>query len=156
MHDGNHMAWTSNKLLSQIAGYTLELACSTAVVYRRSHNFGHHGCVNHYELDRAFDTSYPLLRLHHLQNRLPMHKFQHLYVWLLYGTVNFGDLFGTFDELFWLSNYPTRRGFLTKLSYYSHAMVKTLWFIFFFLNPIIRFGFYETFPVFFFYATAFS
>lgn len=51
MHDGNHLAFTSNKLLSYIAGYTLDLTGSTSVVYRRSHNFGHHGCVNHVELD---------------------------------------------------------------------------------------------------------
>lgn len=54
MHDGNHGAWSSNKLLTYIAGYTLDLVGSTSVVYRRSHNFGHHGCVNHFELDRYF------------------------------------------------------------------------------------------------------
>jgi len=48
----------------------------------------------------------------------------------LYGTVNFGDMFGTFDELFWLSNFPARRGSLTKTSYYTHALVKLTWFIF--------------------------
>lgn len=52
MHDGNHVAWSSSKILSYIAGYTLDMVGSTSVVYRRSHNFGHHGCVNHFELDR--------------------------------------------------------------------------------------------------------
>jgi len=75
MHDGNHMAWTSNKTISLIAGYTLDLTFSTSVVYRRSHNFGHHGCVNHLELETAYTTTFPLMRLHHLQKRLPMHRF---------------------------------------------------------------------------------
>ena len=52
MHDGNHGAFSKNKWISLIAGYTLDLTGSTSVVYRRSHNFGHHGCVNHFELDR--------------------------------------------------------------------------------------------------------
>lgn len=52
MHDGNHGAFSTNKWVSWIAGLTLELTGSTSVVYRRSHNFGHHGCVNHFELDR--------------------------------------------------------------------------------------------------------
>ncbi len=91
MHDGNHMAFTSNKLISQIAGYTLDLVFSTSVVYRRSHNFGHHGCVNHYELDRAFDTTFPLFRLHKLQPKYSFHKYQHIYSWLVYGMVNFGN-----------------------------------------------------------------
>jgi fatty acid desaturase len=43
MHDGNHSAFSSNKTLSLIAGYVLDLTFSTSVVYRRSHNFGHHG-----------------------------------------------------------------------------------------------------------------
>lgn len=52
MHDGNHGAFSSNTKISYIAGYMLDLLGSTSVVYRRSHNFGHHGCVNHFELDR--------------------------------------------------------------------------------------------------------
>jgi fatty acid desaturase len=64
MHDGNHLAFSSNTNLSYFMGYMLDLAGSSSVVYRRSHNFGHHGCVNHYELDRSFDTTYPLFRLH--------------------------------------------------------------------------------------------
>lgn len=66
MHDGNHAAFSPNKSLSRAAGYVLDLTFSTSVVYRRSHNFGHHSCVNHLELDRAFDTSFPYLRLHPL------------------------------------------------------------------------------------------
>jgi fatty acid desaturase len=64
MHDGNHLGFSSNNRLSYWMGYALDWTGSSSVVYRRSHNFGHHGCVNHYELDRAFDTTYPLIRLH--------------------------------------------------------------------------------------------
>lgn len=156
MHDGNHMAFTNNKKLSLMAGYTLDLAFSTSVVYRRSHNFGHHGCVNHYELDRAFDTTFPIFRLHKLQPKMSFHKYQHIYSWLIYGSVNFGDLFGTFDELFWMSNFPTRRGFLTKTSYYSHVAVKLIWLVLVCFIPIYRFGFYEMFPVWVTYMFAFS
>lgn len=156
MHDGNHMAFTSNKFISLLAGYTLDMAFSTSVVYRRSHNFGHHGCVNHFELDRAFDTSYPLLRLHHLQPKLPFHKYQHVYAWLVYGLVNFGDLFGTFDELFWMSNYPTRRGFLTKTSFISQIMVKIVWLLLMGIWPIYKWGFVEMFPIWVTYMMTFS
>ena len=43
MHDGNHAAFSRFKWLSLVAGYALDLTFSTSVVYRRSHNFGHHG-----------------------------------------------------------------------------------------------------------------
>ena len=72
MHDGNHMAFTSSKSLSWAAGHALDLIGSSSVVYRRSHTFGHHSCVNHYELDRSFDTTFPLMRLHMSQ---PLHWY---------------------------------------------------------------------------------
>lgn len=52
MHDANHAAWSSNKFVSFIVGYTLDLIGSSSVVFRRSHNFGHHDATNHFELDR--------------------------------------------------------------------------------------------------------
>lgn len=67
-----------------------------------------------------------------------------------------GDLFGTFDELFWMSNYPTRRGFLTKKSYYAHILTKIIWFFLICLYPIYEFGFYSMFPVWVTYMVTFS
>jgi len=66
MHDGNHIAFSNNNVINFIAGYMLDVTYSTSVVFRRSHGFGHHGCTNHFELDRAFDTTFPLIRLHEL------------------------------------------------------------------------------------------
>jgi len=37
MHDGNHMAFSSNKTISYLMGYGLDLISSCALVYRRSH-----------------------------------------------------------------------------------------------------------------------
>mmetsp|Transcript_43563 Transcript_43563/g.60485 ORF Transcript_43563/g.60485 Transcript_43563/m.60485 type:complete len:273 (-) Transcript_43563:67-885(-) len=156
MHDGNHCAWSSNTWLSYVAGYTLDLIGSTSVVYRRSHNFGHHGCVNHFELDRAFDTTYPLYRLHKFQRWLPMHKYQHFYMWAVYGLVNFGDLFGTFDELYWMSNFPTRRGHLTKTSFWAQVFVKLNWLTWTMLVPSYIHGWYHVFPLWFLYMAVFS
>jgi len=156
MHDGNHGAFSSNKKLTYIAGYALDLVGSTSVVYRRSHNFGHHGCVNHFELDRAFDTTYPLYRLHKFQKKMDMHKYQHIYMWLIYGLVNFGDLFGTFDELFWMSNYPTRRGHVTKTSYISQILVKICWLNWSIIIPSYIHGWYHVFPYWVLYMCVFS
>lgn len=75
MHDGNHVAFSSNKFITYLAGYCMDVIFSSAIVYRRSHNYGHHGCVNHFELDRAFDTTYPSLRLHKNQIWKPYHAY---------------------------------------------------------------------------------
>ncbi len=64
MHDGNHMAAARSKSLNKVAGTCLDMIGSSSIIYKRSHDFGHHGCVNHLELDRAYDTTYPIFRLH--------------------------------------------------------------------------------------------
>jgi len=109
---------------------------------------------------RAFDTTYPLYRLHKFQKWVPLHRYQHIYMWLVYGLVNFGknlrnksrctnligDLFGTFDELFWMSNYPTRRGHVTKTSYISQIIVKLCWVSWSMIIPSYLHGWYNIFP----------
>lgn len=156
MHDGNHGGYSTNKVLSYLAGATLDLLGSTSIVYRRSHNFGHHGCVNHFELDRAFDTSYPLFRMHKFQRKMPAHKYQHIYMWLIYGFVNFGDVFGTFDELAWMSNFPTRRGHISKTAVYTQVFVKICWITYTMIIPSYLHGWYNVFPLWFLYMMVFS
>ncbi|EAR97022.2 cytochrome b5-like heme/steroid-binding domain protein (macronuclear) [Tetrahymena thermophila SB210] len=154
MHDGNHAAFSSNKYITLLAGYTLDLVFSSSVIYRRSHNYGHHGCVNHYELDRAFDTTFPLLRLHRMQERAPMHKYQKYYVWLVYGLANFGDLFGTFDEMYWMSNYPTRQGHCPKKQIILQSIVKIIWYMSTIVFTSFKFGYLHAFPYWFLYMVA--
>lgn len=156
MHDGNHGAYSSSKLANSLAGYTLDLVGSCSVVYRRSHNFGHHSCVNHYELDRAFDTSYPYLRLHVNQQRLSVHQYQHLYAWLVYALINFGDFFGTIDEMFWMSNFPNRRGFTSFSSFALQLFVKVWTFFVTLFLPTYVHGFLQVFWIWFFMQMVFS
>ena len=147
MHDGNHLAFTSSKTLSWASGHTLDMIGSSSVVYRRSHVFGHHSCVNHYELDRSFDTTYPLMRLHIAQPLHWYHRYQHIYSWLLYFSVNFGDLFGTFDEFFWMSNFPSRRGSTSFPSFMSQILVKLCWLFYAVIFPSYFHGFVAMFPI---------
>ncbi|KAL4467020.1 hypothetical protein ABPG74_010617 [Tetrahymena malaccensis] len=154
MHDGNHAAFSSNKYITLLAGYTLDLVFSSSVIYRRSHNYGHHGCVNHYELDRAFDTTFPLLRLHRMQERASFHKYQKYYVWLVYGLANFGDLFGTFDEMYWMSNYPTRQGHCPKKQIILQSIVKIIWYMSTIVFTSFKFGYLHAFPYWFLYMVA--
>ena len=156
MHDGNHMAFTSSKQLSWIAGHSLEIVGSSSVVYRRSHVFGHHACVNHYELDRSFDTTFPLMRLHVSQPLHWYHRYQHIYTWLLYLSVNFGDLFGTFDEFFWMSNFPNRRGSTSFSAFVMQVLVKLCWLFYAVLIPSYLHGYVSMFPVWFLYMLTFG
>ena len=76
-------------------------------------------------------------------------------MWLVYGLVNFGDLFGTFDELCRMSNYPIRRGHLTKAAFWGHVFTKVMWLMFTMVIPSYIHGWYHVFPIWFFYMMVF-
>jgi len=156
MHDGNHMAYSNNKWMNTIAGACIELLGTSCVIYKRSHDFGHHGCVNHLELDRAFDTTFPLLRLHKGLPCLPYHKWQWLYGPIVYSFVNFGDMFGQYDEIAWLSNYPVRRGFISIKALASRTMVAILWIFLYFLLPMYIHGYTHMYTVWFLFMCVFG
>lgn len=92
-----------------------------------------------------------MIRLHRQQARLPFHKYQHIYTWFVYGLADFGDGFGAFDEMSWMSNYPTRRGYVSKKDYICQIIVKICWFSTLLIIPSLIRGFWVTFPVWFFY-----
>jgi fatty acid desaturase len=156
MHDGNHMAYSNNKWMNTIAGACIELLGTSCVIYKRSHDFGHHGCVNHLELDRAFDTTFPLLRLHKGLPRLGYHKWQWLYGPIAYSFVNFGDMFGQYDEIAWLSNYPVRRGFISVKALTSRTMVAALWLFLYFGLPVYMHGYTHMYGVWFVFMCVFG
>jgi hypothetical protein len=70
--------------------------------------------------------------------------------------VNFGDLFGTFDEFFWMSNYPNRRGNVGFSAFVFHVFVKIAWLFYAILIPSYLHGYVAMFPVWFLYFITFS
>lgn len=93
------------------------------------------------ELDRAFDTTYPLIRLHPGLPWLPYHKYQWIYGPILYCFANFGDMFGQFDELYWLSNFPVRRGFISNKCIMARWLVIFYWITYAIVLPIYFHGY---------------
>jgi linoleoyl-CoA desaturase len=156
MHDGSHVAFSSNKFLTYLGSYSADLSGSSGTAFRKSHNYGHHGSVNHYELDGAIDFSYPMLRVHYMQPRLPFHRFQHIYVWVLYTLVVFAEFAGGFDELFWMSNFPTRRGSCGKVVVAMQICVKVLFWVITLFIPSYHYSWFEVFPMWFIFISVFS
>lgn len=61
MHDANHLALSDSPLLSRIIGLSLDFIGGSSVGFIRAHNFGHHGYVNDFELDKAYANTFPIL-----------------------------------------------------------------------------------------------
>jgi linoleoyl-CoA desaturase len=84
MHDANHGGTSSSGRLNGIMGFTLDLLGASSFIWRKKHNLMHHTYTNIAGLDADIEAGSPFLRLAPWQSRRGFHRFQHVYVWLLY------------------------------------------------------------------------
>lgn len=84
MHDANHGATSSNGRLNRILGFSTDLLGASSVLWRQKHNVQHHTYTNISGKDPDLNGGGPWLRLAPWQPLKPWHRFQHLYVWVLY------------------------------------------------------------------------
>jgi linoleoyl-CoA desaturase len=83
-HDGGHRAYSEHRWINQVAAMTLDLLGGSSYIWARKHNSVHHSYANITGQDDDIDVGF-LGRLSPSQRRLTLHRFQHLYLWVLYG-----------------------------------------------------------------------
>jgi linoleoyl-CoA desaturase len=86
MHDANHEAYSHRRWVNQMMAMSLDLVGGSSYFWRWKHNVFHHMFVNVI----GYDTDINLVGLgrltpHHPRSRI--HRWQHLYVWFLYGAM---------------------------------------------------------------------
>lgn len=92
MHDANHGAFSGNKKVNEILGYSMNFIGSNAFIWKIQHNVLHHSFTNIEGQDE--DIHMPLvLRFSPHQKRYWFHRFQHIYAWFLYGLMTMLRLF---------------------------------------------------------------
>jgi linoleoyl-CoA desaturase len=83
-HDASHGAYSRSRRVNRLLALTLDLMGGSSYVWRTKHNRLHHTSPNVPDRDDDIDIGF-LGRLSPAQRRLPPHRFQHLYLWILYG-----------------------------------------------------------------------
>ena len=83
-HDGNHGSFSSSRVVNRLAGYTGDLMGASSWIWRFKHNNLHHGNTNVVGVDADIDQA-PFARLTPDQPWQPWHRYQHIYMWVLYG-----------------------------------------------------------------------
>jgi linoleoyl-CoA desaturase len=83
-HDGGHGAYAVSSTVNRGMAFSLDLLGGSSYFWRYKHGVAHHGCPNIAGFD---DDVYlgPLGRLTPHDRRFWFHRFQHLYIWPLYG-----------------------------------------------------------------------
>lgn len=96
-HDGGHGAGSERRWVNKLMALTMDLTGASSYLWARKHNSIHHSYANITGHDDDIDVGL-LGRLSPHQRRLPFHRWQHYYMWVLYGLLPVKWLF--FDD-FW-------------------------------------------------------
>lgn len=83
-HDANHGSYSPYPRLNRALCWSLDAIGASSHVWRTKHNTAHHTFTNVSGADSDID-SMPFARLAPDQPRRPYHRFQHVYMWFLYG-----------------------------------------------------------------------
>jgi linoleoyl-CoA desaturase len=83
-HDANHGAYSDNAIVNRLMGATLDLLGASSYLWHWKHNIFHHTYTNIEGADHDLNAK-PYGRLAHDQAHYPAHRFQHVYMWALYG-----------------------------------------------------------------------
>lgn len=89
MHDGNHGAFSRNKIINRIMGSTINFVGGSAKLWKLQHNVLHHTFTNVEGLDEDIDGPGFLRFSPHTEHK-PIHKHQHKFFIFAYGLMTFG------------------------------------------------------------------
>jgi linoleoyl-CoA desaturase len=85
-HDGGHGAYSERPWINKMAAFTLDMLGGSSYGWARKHNIVHHTYANITGHDDDINIGV-LGRLSPHQKRFIFHRWQHIYLWLLYGFV---------------------------------------------------------------------
>jgi linoleoyl-CoA desaturase len=98
-HDGGHQAYSERPWVNKLMAMTMDLIGGSSYLWHYKHVIYHHTYVNVTGHDTDIDLGM-LARLTPYQKRYPFHRWQHLYVWPLYGLLAVSwHLFGDFKDV---------------------------------------------------------
>ena len=131
-HDGAHGSYSGSTRSNRIMAFGLDLLGGSSYLWHWKHNVFHHGYPNVVGMDEDLDVG-PLARLAPAQRRRFAHRFQHVYMWILYGCVAFKwQLVDDFREMFrgriGSHPIPRPRGREVVVFVAGKAAFVTLWF----------------------------
>ena len=84
MHDANHGAYSKNDRVNKLLGLVINGVGGSDVNWRIQHNVLHHTYTNVSGYDEDIDPG-KVMRFTPRAERLPIHRYQHVYAWFFYG-----------------------------------------------------------------------
>lgn len=140
MHDACHGSFSSKKWVNEVFSYSLNALGGNAFIWKFKHNIIHHTYPNVDGVDDDIAKS-PLMRQCPSQKWVPAHRFQHIYVVLVYAISSFAWVFMMdFNKYFSRKVYTTP---LQKMDTKDHVIFwvsKALYILFYIAIPVYFLG----------------
>jgi linoleoyl-CoA desaturase len=136
MHDACHGSYSERKWLNNTLGLSLNALGGNAFIWKFKHNIIHHTYTNVDGIDDDIAKS-PIMRQCTTQKWVPAHRFQHIYVTVVYAISSFAWVF-----LMDFTKYFQKRVFNTPLQKMSRNEHLVFW-----LSKVLYVIFYIAIPV---------
>ncbi len=120
MHDANHGAFSKNKFVNRLFGLSIEFLGARSLNWKIQHNVLHHTYTNIEDMDEDI-SSRPLYRFTKGAKHHKFHRFQHVYMFFLYGLMTFAWI--TTADFAQLKRFH-KDGFLGKNRKYGIELLK--------------------------------
>jgi linoleoyl-CoA desaturase len=135
-HDSNHNAISSRRWIARPLKYVFDLCGISSYMWRVLHNTGHHSNINicgHDEDVIARDT----LRYSPNTPWKPIHRYQHIYAWFLYGLSTIDYVVWKDLEYFFVKDYiPLREVRHPRREYAVLLTGKLIYFTYMLVLPV--------------------
>lgn len=134
-HDALHGAYSSNKYVNQILGYTFDLMGANGYIWKITHNIIHHTYTNIYEHDEDLEVA-EFIRLSPNAEHKPIHRIQHLLAFIAYG----------FATLFWVFIKDYKYFFQSSLGPYENKSHPASEWVTLIITKLIYYGYMLVLP----------
>ena len=138
MHDACHKSFSSKKAVNRLMGLTLNALGGNAFLWKIKHNVIHHTYTN---IDGIDDDIANGILLRHCESQpwRPVHRFQHLYMFLLYAI----------SSLAWMLVLDFAKYFSLRIHSTSINKIELKEHFLFWLSKVLYVVFYAAVPIYF-------
>jgi linoleoyl-CoA desaturase len=143
MHDGGHGSFSKSKLWNDLAAYSVNGLGASMIMWMNKHNIIHHTYTNIDGIDDDIEIQ-PLLRMCASQKKRWIHRFQHIYIWVLYSLLLVLWVFVfDFKKYFTnkVGNVPLKK--FSTLQHFTFWGAKIFYYTIMILIPIIYVGWFN-------------
>lgn len=124
MHDANHEAYSKNKYVNMALGNLMNILGANSSIWKLQHNVLHHSFTNIQGADEDINSP-GFLRFSPHRPLKPIHRYQYIYAWFLYGfMIILKVLYTDFKQAF---HYRDIEIIKTKKEFMKLVMKISLW-----------------------------